>query len=197
MSTATEIDLPSSETSTASNFQSQLLHLIGEPFLFLARGYGGELILHFGEKVVGPIRKTKHGEFRYEHGTYSLHLRGSAWLIKSGVSQSILSDGLESDFVRLFGEPSNRTDAVECPIAPGAVPTAMQPFLYARPDVNGIGLRVELSDGSAVIVIPTPAEGDVPNEDEVTDWELKTPNFALEVGPGRRWQGKPVSVASE
>ena len=57
MSTATDIDPPGFETSTASNFQSQLLHLIGEPFLFLARGYGGELILHFGEKLSDPFGK--------------------------------------------------------------------------------------------------------------------------------------------
>jgi hypothetical protein len=157
------------------------------------------LILHFGERMIGPIRKTKHGEFRYEHGSYSLHLRGSAWLIKDGLSSAVFSGGMVSDFTATLGEPTRRADAVvECPIMSGAIPTAMHPFLYTRPGVDGIGLRVDLSDGSTVVVAPTPDESDptagLPADSpvfELADWELKTPHFVLLVGPGRKWHVKP------
>ena len=200
MTTATDTTHAGIDTT---RFGSHLLQLVGEPFLFLSRGYGDELILHFGERLLGPTRKTKHGEFRYEHGTHSLHLRGSAWLLKAGVSAALFSGGMEADFTKAIGEPTRRADAVaECPITPGALPTAMHPFPYTRPGVDGIGLRVELSDGSTVIVIPTPDEADpladVPPQTtvfEVADWELKSPHFTLQVGPGQKWHLKSESNA--
>jgi hypothetical protein len=169
----------------------------------MERGYGGELILHFGERLLGPVRNTKHGEFRYKRGTFSLHMRGSAWVIKSGINQSILSEGRESEFIKVFGEPLRRADVVaEFPVEPGCMVTAMMPFIHNRPDVMGIGLRVEFSDGSTAIVIPTPDDED-PLDDvpegttvyEVADWELKTPHFTLQVGPGLKWHLAPHTTA--
>lgn len=200
----TAADTAQTGIDNTTRFGAHLLQLVGEPFLFLSRGYGDELILHFGDRALGPVRMTKHGEFRYEHGTYSLHLRGSAWLIKAGASSVIFSAGMETDLTKAFGEPIGRANAVaECPIMPGARPTAMNPFLYTRPGVDGIGLRVELSDGSTLIVIPTPDEPEptagLPPDTtvfELADWELKTPHFTLQVGPGQKWHLKSESSAA-
>lgn len=46
-------------------------------------------------------------------------------------------------------------------------------------------LRCGLSDGSELVVTPSPAAG----EDDPPNWELITPQgIALEFGPGMRWQ---------
>ena len=202
MSAATLDEPKALDPSTASQFETSLLHLVGEPFLFLQRAYGDELILHFGERAVGSVRSTKCGGFQYEHGTFSVHLRGSAWLIKSAVSDALFTGGIESEFTKALGEPTRRADAVaECPLTAGAIVTSTKPFLYSRPPVEGIGLRIDLSDGATVIAIPTPDEpeplSDVPTGAEVcqlADWELKTPRFVLEAGPGRRWHVRLPNV---
>ena len=51
-------------------------------------------------------------------------------------------------------------------------------------------LRCALSDGSELIVTPSPAAG----EDDPPNWELITPDgIALEFGPGMRWQVASVN----
>jgi hypothetical protein len=46
-------------------------------------------------------------------------------------------------------------------------------------------LRVQLSDGTTLAVIPAPRE----SSDDPPNWELITPDgLALEFGPGMRWQ---------
>ena len=46
-------------------------------------------------------------------------------------------------------------------------------------------LYCDLSDGSALVVTPSPVTG----EDDPPNWELITPHgIALEFGPGMRWQ---------
>ena len=193
MTTAT-VNPPAGIDAT-TRFGSLLLQLVGEPFLFLRRSYGDELVLHFGEPLLGPARPTKHGSFRYEHGTYRLQLRGSAWAVKSELVPSVISCGLGFDLEKVLGAPDQRTDvANELTIAPGARVIALTPFPVTRPGVDGIGLRVDMSDGSCVVVIPTPDDPD-PAADlppdvavaELADWELNTPHYTLHVGPGRKW----------
>src|SRR5256885_1873581 len=58
------------------------------------------------------------------------------------------------------------------PVAPGAVVPGLTPFLVARPGVDGIGLRVDLSDGSTVVLILTPDEPPEPAPPGVTLYEL-------------------------
>ncbi|WP_439623532.1 hypothetical protein [Gemmata sp.] len=184
MSTATE-------PSPTAAFGSHLLQLVGEPFLFLRRSYGDELVLHFGERMLGPVRRTKHGEFRYEHGTHSLRLRGSFWVVKAG--DAVFASATPDEIVKSLGEPSRRGDvANELSISVGARVTAVIPFPVDRAAVQGIGVKVDLSDGSSVVVIPTPEEPPEPAPEgttlyEIADWELHTPRGALQVGPGRKW----------
>ncbi|VTU00339.1 Uncharacterized protein OS=Cyanothece sp. (strain PCC 7425 / ATCC 29141) GN=Cyan7425_3221 PE=4 SV=1 [Gemmataceae bacterium] len=194
MTTATE-PRPTDAALGTTQFGSHLLQLVGEPFLFLRRSYGDELVLHFGERLLGPVRRTKHGEFRYEHGTHSLHLRGSFWVVKAG--DAVFAATTADEVVKSLGEPSRRGDVVtEASITVGARVTAVIPFPVDRAAVQGIGVKVDLSDGSSVVVIPTPDE---PPEslpegttvDETADWELHTPRGALQIGPGRKWHFDP------
>jgi hypothetical protein len=190
MTTATEPN-PTDAALGATQFGSHLLQLVGEPFLFLRRSYGDELVLHFGERLQGPVRRTKHGEFRYEHGTHSLHLRGSFWVVKAG--DAVFAATTADEIVKLLGEPSRRGDVInEVSISVGARVTAVIPFPVDRAAVQGIGVKVDLSDGSSVVVIPTPDEPVEPIPEgttvyETADWELHTPRGTLQVGPGRKW----------
>lgn len=180
-------------TATATpptDLGSHLLRLVGEPFLFARRSYGDELVLHFGERHFGPVRRTKHGEFRYEHGTYSLHLRGSAWVLKSGAVPGAVSGGLPAEIEKELGRPIETDPA----IAAGARVTGVIPFAVERPAVKGFGLRVELSDGTTVVVIPTPDEPDADDLPALADWELDTPHGTLAAGPGSAWQFTPTDT---
>jgi hypothetical protein len=185
MSTATDTLTPSVPAFPL------LLRLVGEPFLFARRSYGDELVLHFGEHRSDPPRVIKGREWRYEYGSYSLHLRGSAWVAK-GVAgardSSTIADGPRD---------------IELPTAAGARVTAMIPFSVDRPEVAGFGLRVEMSDGSTVVVIPTPDDDESATAPDGTplpllaDWELHTPFGNLVVGPGREIhvQHKDITLA--
>jgi hypothetical protein len=156
-----------------------LSRLVGEPFLFARRSYGDELVLHFGEHRADPPRVIKGREWRYEYGTYSLHLRGSEWVATGAAGtrdSSTIADG---------------PPAIDLPVAAGSRVTVVLPFPVDRPDVTGFCLRVELSDDSTLVVTPTPDdEPDATAPDgtplpPLADWELHTPFGNLVVGPGR------------
>lgn len=161
-----------------------LSRLVGEPFLFARQSYGDELVLHFGERRADPPRVIKGREFRYEYGTYSLHVRGSSWVVKSAIAT-------ERDLYHTGILPPGASDVTaEGSITPGARVTAAFPFPVDRPDVTGYGLRVELSDGATVVIIPTANDGLETAPDgtplpPLADWELHTPYGNLVIGPGR------------
>ena len=171
-------------------FNLYLLQLVGEPFLFARKSYGDELVLNFGELQKAPSRKVRGVEFVYEHGTYRVLSRGSAWLMKSGtrIATNGLMTDLDNDAI-----PVDKMDFVtNPPISVGAVVTGIKPFSVLRPGIDGIGLRVDVSDGSTIVVIPTPEESTevLPPEvqfHELSDWEVITPSGRIEVGPGRKW----------
>lgn len=195
MTTTTETGSPP-PAAGSSQFESHLLRLVGEPFLFLRRSYGDELVFHFGERLLGPPRKAKHGEFRYEHGSYGLHLRGSAWVIKGGRIPAVFGGGRAPDLKALLGEPVAPADVVaHAPITPASRVTGVTPFTLGAPPA-AIAVRVDLSDGSALVVLPTTDE-DIESApegtelDEVADWELRTPHGTLRVGPGLKWHFAP------
>jgi len=189
MSTTT-VPATSADQVGESQFGTHLLLLLGEPFLFARMSYGDELVLHFGEQRHGPVRKIKGQDYRYEFGTYSLHTRGSEWVVKSG--DKVATSGPTADSEKVAVPIGPRGAADHPPITPGGVVTRMTPFGVTQPNVDGVGLRVDLSDGSAVVVIPTPDE-EMKNPpegvvfSELADWELVTPSGRLEVGPGRKW----------
>lgn len=201
MSTATDTALtPAATEAGGSRFEEHLLRLWGEPFLFLRRSYGDELVLHFGERVLGPVRRAKHGEFRYEHGTYGLHLRGSAWVLKGGRIPAVFGGGSAAYLESLLGEPVRPANVVDhAPVVPGARVTGVTPFTVGEPAV-AIAVRVDLSDGSALVVQPTTNEKVEPEPEGTTlyqlaDWELRTPHGTLQVGPGLVWHFAPPSAS--
>lgn len=178
-----------------SRFGDSLLELVGEGFLFTKWSYGAELVLHFGELLHGPPRTIRGQPYVREYGSHSIHTRGSAWLLKSGIRMT--TGGLEAELDSIATRTSASEITQDNPIQPGAVVTAVKPFVVDRPGVKGIGLRIALSDGTTLIIIPTPPEPatdavppDVPVY-EVADWEIDTPKWRMIVGPGMKWTREP------
>jgi hypothetical protein len=106
---------------------------------------------------------------------------------------------MEADFEKVFGETIRRANVEnEQPLFVDARVVTVSPFLVTRPGVDGFGLRIDMSDGSAIIVFPTAAEPEPGDERtafyELADWELRTPSGVLEVGPGRKWHLEPIKV---
>lgn len=152
----------------------------GLPYLFARSSYGGELTLHFGAQR-GYSHPKLQGETR---GTYVLSVRGSAWLLTSGVQPIMVGCGIQPPTeVEGTARPFNVT-ALESGalIGPGARISQALP-LAAEP-LNAIGLRLVLDDGSAFMIFPTPADQEAPGLPEPADWELLTPTMLLRVGPG-------------
>ena len=181
MNTA-EIHLESSGTSpeVPEELRSELRTALGGlPYLFARVSYGDELTLHFGSERAHVSPKLT-GKVR---GTHVLSVRGSAWLLQSGIRPVMVGCGvmpmahppgalkpfnvtaLESG--ALIGQGAKVTEAV---------PLAVEPF-------NAIGLSLRLDDGSSFTVLPTlPTDND--SLPEPADWEVLTPTKILRVGPG-------------
>ncbi len=160
-----------------------LYGLVGEPFRHVRVSYGGELQLHFGELRQPKSAKLK-GKLLY--GSYILGLRASAWILSPGSADFTLTDGQ----LQPAGTPIEAGEVESGhAIPPGALVVSAGAF-HVEP-VDGIGLRVLLSDGSKLVVLPSRsdgAEGDTP----VADWELFSPKgFVLQVGPGTLAVRKP------
>lgn len=195
MSTALEYVGPAAPGQ--DRFGDSLLELVGEGFLFAKWSYGSELVLHFGERLHGPPRTIRGQAYRREYGSHSLHTRGSAWVLKAGAR--LVSGGLDAELDAVATRTYVSDVTQDNPIQPGAVVTAVKPFAIERPGVNAIGLRVALSDGATLILIPTPPAADPPGDDiprnvqvyEVADWELDTPKWRMVVGPGLKWTREP------
>ena len=65
--------------------------------------------------------------------------------------------------------------------------------------VEGFGLQLRLSDGAALIVLPTVQEPDDPEDrelPELADWELISPRGFPKVGPGYQWSFEPHQPTS-
>lgn len=188
---STTLEYTGEVTPGQGRFGDSLLELVGEGFLFAQWSYGAELVLHFGDLLHGPPRTIQGKPYVREYGSHSIHTRGSAWLLKSGTR--VTTGGLEAELDAVM----TRTDVSDVtrdnPIQPGAVITAVKPFPVDRPGVKGIGLRIALSDGTTLVILPTPPEPatdtvspDVPVY-EVADWEIDTPKWRMTVGPGLKW----------
>ncbi|MBA4067111.1 MAG: hypothetical protein C0501_26070 [Isosphaera sp.] len=180
------------------SLRSYLSQLIGEPFLFARVGYGDELTLH-----LGTPRDARNPKLRNRvRGSYLLAVRGSAWQLKSGVAPVIVEAGvIDPLHLSQLYRPISTEELERTPfIQPGARVLAAEPFV-ARP-TGGYGLLVAFSDGSAVLINPTPLEhpADEPGAPEkvphISDWELLTPHARyLWVGPGSAWGYEPSRQA--
>lgn len=164
---------------------SALLDLVGEPFLFARTSYPDVLVLHFGERRADPPRVIKGREYRHDSGTYSLFVSASEWVVK-GAGAAVTNRG--HDDTPPFGE---LRAAAEAAIGSGSRVLAADAFPVDRPGVVGYGLRVELSNGSVITVVPTPDDDPHATAPDGTpfaplaDWKLRTPRTELAVYPGR------------
>lgn len=176
--------------------QANLAELVGEPFQFARISYGDELTLHFGD--LRPARSPKLREHLY--GAYILGLRGSPWVLKSGLEPVVLCDGVVPV---VSGRPVGGRQVSKEEVEEGRFIENGSRVLYADPfhvrPVEGVGLQLRLSDGSALIVLPSVQEpGDPEDRDlpELADWELISPRGFLKVGPGYQWSFEPHQPAS-
>jgi hypothetical protein len=176
--------------------QGILAELVGEPFQFARVSYGDELTLHFGD--LRPARSPKLRERMY--GAYILGMRGSPWVLKSGLEPVVLCEGVVPVVSgrHMGGRPVSKEEVEEGRfIERGSRVLRADPF-PVRP-VEGVGLQLRLSDGSALIVLPTVQEPDDPEDrelPELADWELISPRGFLKVGPGYQWSFEPHQPAS-
>lgn len=198
--TSTLIDLRQAREAAPDNLpelQAYLAQLVGEPFRFARVSYGDELTLHFGD--VRPARSPKLKKRFY--GAYVLGVRASSWVLKAGTVPLVLSAGV--DFGGLpsgFGKPIRKEDLEANPlIQPDSRVLDALPFVV-RP-VNGIGLQLRFSDGSAIHILPSlpdAEESEVAEDEalpELADWELISPSGLLSAGPNLVWSFRPVPSA--
>jgi len=181
---STAVEHPPARGAGNTGF-SALLDLVGEPFLFASTSYPDVLVLHFGERRADPPRVIKGREYRHEYGTYSLFVSASEWVVKGG-DVAVTNRG--HDDTPPFKE---LRAAAEAAVGPGSRVLAAEPFPVDRPSVIGYGLRVELSNGAAVTVVPTPDDDPHATAPDgipfapLADWNLRTPRIELAVYPGR------------
>jgi hypothetical protein len=177
-------------TDDVPGLQTYLAPLAGEPFRFARFSYGDELTLHFGD--LRPARSPKlPGHFS---GVYILGVRGSAWIIKSGSESLVVTAGVFLDSAAAdLGKPLSKQDFEKNPvIAPESRTVEANPF-PVKP-INGFGLQIRFSDGSTLLILPTPPEADEPGDEELpelADWELLSPRGLLSAWPGLQWSFKP------
>lgn len=171
--------------TSLEGLNEQLLQLIGEPFRFTRISYGDELTLHFGD-----LRPAKNPRLEGKpYGTYVLGVRGSSWFLKSGTEAIMVAaeSGLSGHQLSKEELESGRF------IVAGSRILRVEAF-PAGP-AEALGLKLQFSDGSALVIQPTisvsvdeePDESDEEELPEIADWELSTPNGHLSAGPGLSW----------
>ena len=196
--TANLIDLRNVRRESPDDFaglQACLAQLIGEPFRLARVSYGDELTLHFGD--LRPARSPKLN--RRPYGAFILGLRGSAWVLKSGSEPLVITAGVPVELMPAgLGQPLRKEDLETKPfIEPESRVLAAVAFPY-RP-LGAFGLQLRLSDGSSLLVLPTPQEPDEPGDEglpELADWELSSPRGLLGAGPGLKWSFKPAAESA-
>jgi hypothetical protein len=168
-----------------------LSQFIGEPFQFARVSYGDELTLHFGD--LHPARSPKLKGKLY--GAYVLGVRGSSWVLKAGTEPLVItSESAPSAFGRPLGKEELEAGTF---IEPTSRVLAATPFVV-KPD-DGFGLQLGMSDGTTLLILPTPSEPDEPGDEELpelADWELSTPRGFLSAGPHREWSFVPAKEGS-
>jgi hypothetical protein len=152
----------------------------GLPYLFARSVYANELTLHFGSKQEHAHPKLT-GKVR---GTHVLSVRGSAWVLQSGVRPVIVACGVvPMPSPPGGGKPFNVT-ALESGALIGSGAKIKRATPLAVEPLSAIGLCLELDDGSVFMILATPPDKDDTDLPEPADWELLTPTKMLRVGPG-------------
>jgi hypothetical protein len=172
-----------------------LSQLVGEPFRFARVSYGDELTLHFGDLRQGRSPKLKHKLY----GTYILGLRGSSWILKSGSEPVVITAGeLFAPPPPSIGNPLRKEDLEAGTfVEPESRVLEASPFVVKPAD--GFGLQLRMSDGSTLLVLPTPSEPEEPEDEglpQLADWELSTPRGLPSAGPDLQWSFTPVKGSS-
>ena len=172
--------------------RSLLGTLLGQRCLKVDLSYGDELMLHVGE----PISYQHPNLAAEKKGAWILGTRASAWqlLLNQEPPSVIESDEfparltaewrLEGNGHRVRGE---EVEGLARNLAGETITSARPvPFPVPPPLTKGVGLVVEFTGGSRLVVVPSsePVEEDEP----LADWELFTPyRTYLRVGPGLVW----------
>ena len=183
-----------SNSASLAGLRDGFAQLVGEPFRFARVSYGEELTLHFGD--LRPARSPKLQDHLY--GACILGVRGSSWILKSGSEPLMLTTEIHhSHMADLLGAPIRNHELEANPlIQPESRVLSAMPF--AVKPANGIGLQLKFSDGSTLIILPTPSEIDESDGDslpELADWELISPRGLLSAGPGQQWSFQPKAGA--
>jgi hypothetical protein len=178
-----------------SGLYSYLAQLVGEPFQFARVSYGDELTLHFGD--LKPAQSPKLKAKLY--GAYILGLRGSSWVLKCGTEPVVVDGGVLLDpGASALGTPLRKEELESIPlIEPRSRVLSAAPFIV-KP-IDGLGLQLRFSDGSALSILPTVEEPNEPGDEglpELADWELLSPSGLLSAGPGREWSFEPSGATS-
>jgi hypothetical protein len=177
-------------TDDVLGLQTYLAPLVGEPFRLARVSYGDELTLHFGD--LHPSRSPKLPGYLY--GAYLLGVRGSAWIIKSGSESLAVTAGLFPDSLPVdLGKPLSNQDFEKNPIIQTESRVVEANPFPIKP-INGFGLQLRFSDGSSLLILPTPPEAYEPGDEalpELADWELLSPRGLLSAWPGLHWSFKP------
>jgi hypothetical protein len=156
--------------------------VLGLPYLFARSSYANELTLHFGAE-----RTHNHPKLAKKvRGTHVLSVRGSAWMLLSGIKPAVVGCGVYPTTAAMDKAKPFNVTALES--GAGALIGQKATVSKATPLVNeqtdAVGLSVELSDGSRFVIIPTALAEDGDDLPEPADWELLTPDKLLRVGPG-------------
>jgi len=178
-----------------ADLQTYLAQLVGEPFRFVRVSYGDELTLHFGD--LRPSRSPKLKGLAY--GAYVVGVRGSSWLLKSGLKPVVLAAGLDlGNLPTELDKPLAKEELETIPLVqPEARVLSVKPFVVQP--VNGFGLEIRASDGSTVLLLPSMSDAEEPDDEglpPLADWELSSPTGLLSAGPGLVWSFKPFSRSS-
>lgn len=178
------IDLRRVQTSSSDQGELLILlnQLVGQPFLFFRVSYGDELRIHLGvsREIPGPKG------MRLRRGSYTIGARASTWFFQPD-SQPVLfieADEVATNLPGRVEQVDIRHIESEGLVQPGSIVLdAKAPRMR-----HGFGLHLILSDGSALLIRPSPASEEEVEEGEIADWEVFTPHERyLRVGPGFRW----------
>lgn len=161
----------------------------GLPYLFARSSYANELTLHFGTER-GHVSPKLAGKVR---GTHVLSVRGSAWLLQSGVTPvpMVIMCSAEPINPPLGSVKPFNVTALESGAFIGQGAKVERATTFVVEPINAIGLSIQLSDGSIFTVLPTPPTNDDDDLPEPADWEVLTPTEILRVGPGPQHSVEP------